>query len=204
MKRRHRLRPWAYGPHTLFSILAAAALSICQPLARADTAPVTVGGPFTLTAPDGTTVTDETYRGKWLLVFFGYTSCPDICPTTLYEIAAALEELGPDAAKLQPIFITVDPERDTPEVMGKYTGALDPRIVGLTGSPQQIAAVARGYGAYGARHKTGTGTEDYVVDHSTYLYIMGPQGKFVRGLAFDTPTGRIADTLRKIMAQSDD
>ncbi|WP_343044739.1 SCO family protein [Allomesorhizobium camelthorni] len=163
---------------------------------------MTIGGPFTLTAPDGTTVTDETYRGKWLLVFFGYTSCPDICPATLSEIAVAIEELGPDAAKLQPIFITVDPERDTPEVMGKYTGAIDPRIVGLTGSPQQIAAVAREYGAYSARYKTGAGAEDYVVDHSTYIYIMDPQGKFVRGLDFDTPTGRIADTLRKIMEQS--
>jgi protein SCO1 len=202
MKHRHGLlRPWAHGPPTLFSIIFAAVLSICQPLARADAAPVTVGGPFTLTAPDATTVTDETYRGKWLLVFFGYTSCPDICPTTLYEIAAAIEELGPDAAKLQPIFITVDPERDTPDVMGEYTGAFHPRIVGLTGSPQQIAAVVREYGAYGARHKTGAGPEDYVVDHSTYIYIMSPQGKFVRGLDFDTPAGRIAETLRKIMAQ---
>ena len=92
---------------------------------------MTVGGPFTLTAPDGTPVTDETYRGKWLLVFFDYTSCPDICPTTLYEIAAAIEELGRDAAKLQPIFITVDPERDTREVMVKYTGSSRPLRVSL-------------------------------------------------------------------------
>jgi len=204
MKRRHGLRPWAHGPHSLSPIIFAAALSICQPPAWAGTAPVTVGGPFTLTAPDGTTVTDETYRGKWLLVFFGYTFCPDICPTTLYEIVAALEELGTDAAKLQPIFVTIDPERDTPEVMGKYTGAFDPRIVGLTGSPQQIAAVARAYGAYSALHKTGTGAEDYVVDHSTYIYIMDIQGKFVRGLDFDTPARRIADTLRKIMVRSDE
>jgi protein SCO1/2 len=204
MKRRHGLlRPWAHGPPTLLSIIMfAAVLLICQPLARADTTPVTIGGPFALTAPDGTTVTDETYRGKWLLVFFGYTSCPDICPTTLYEIAAAIEKLGPDAAKLQPIFITVDPERDTPDVVGKYTGAFHPRIVGLSGSPQQIAAVAREYRAYSARHKTGVGAEAYVVDHSTYIYIMGPQGKFVRGLDADTPADRIADTLRKIMAQS--
>ncbi|SIT54915.1 Electron transporter SenC [Mesorhizobium prunaredense] len=199
MKRRHGLlAPGLRSLLSHFSVIFAAALSICPPLARADT----VGGSFTLTAPDGTTVTDETYRGKWLLVFFGYASCPDICPATLSEIAVAIEELGPDAAKLQPIFITVDPERDTPEVMGKYTGAIDPRIVGLTGSPQQIAAVAQGYGAYSARHKTGAGAEDYVVDHSTYIYIMDPQGKFVRGLDFDTPTGRIADMLRKIMAQS--
>jgi protein SCO1/2 len=205
MKRRYALLfPRAHGPLALFCLIVAAALSVFQPPARADTALVMVGGPFTLTAPDGTTVTDATYRGKWLLVFFGYTSCPNICPTTLYEIDAALEELGPDAARLQPIFITVDPERDTPEVMGKYTGAFDPRIIGLTGSPQQIAAVAREYGAYSVPHKTGAGAQDYTVDHSTYIYIMDIQGKFVRGLDSDTPAGRIADTLRKIMAQSDE
>ena len=103
-RRRELLAPGLRSPISRFCIIFAAALSICQPLARSDT-PVTVGGSFTLTAPDGTTVTDETYRGKWLLVFFGYTSCPDICPTTLYEIAAVLDELGLDAAKLQPIFI---------------------------------------------------------------------------------------------------
>ena len=133
MSRRHELlAPGLRSPISRFCIIFAAALSICPPLAWSDT-PVTIGGSFTLTAPDGTTVTDETYRGKWLLVFFGYTSCPDTCPTTLSSIAAAIEELGPDAAKLQPLFITVDPERDTPEVMGSFTAAFDPRIVGLTG-----------------------------------------------------------------------
>ena len=202
--RRQRLRLSAPGLPVLSIFVFAMALTMGVAPARADTAPVTVGGPFTLTAPDGTTVTDETYRGKWLLVFFGYTFCPDICPTTLYEIAGALEKLGPDAAKLQPIFITVDPERDTPEVLEQYTGALDRRIVGLTGSPQQIAAVARAYGAYSERHKTGAGAQDYVVDHSTYIYIMDRQGKFVRGLGFDTSSGGIADTLRNLMAQSND
>jgi protein SCO1/2 len=121
---------------------------------------------------------------------------------TLMEIAGALEKFGPDATRLQPIFITVDPERDTPDVMGKYTEAFDRRIVGLTGSPQQIAAVEQGYGAYSTHHKAGAGDEDYVVDHSTYLYIMDPQGKFVRALDFDTPSDRIADTLRALMAPS--
>lgn len=200
MKRRHGLlRPWAYGPHTLFCIIFAAALSICQALVRADTAPVTVGGPFTLTAPDGTTVTDETYRGKWLLVFFGYTSCPDICPTTLSEIAAAIEELGPDAAKLQPLFITVDPERDTPEVMGSFTAAFDPRIVGLTGSPQQIAAVSEAYGAYGVARQGEAGGDDYLMDHGTYIYIMNPQGQFVEGLDADAPSSGIAARLGELV-----
>ncbi len=148
MNRRHGLfRPWAHGLHTLFSIIFAAALMICGTLARAGTAPVTVGGPFTLIGPNGTTVTDQTYRGKWLLIFFGYTFCPDTCPTTLNEIATALEKLGPDSEKLQPLFITVDPERDTPEIMMRYTAAFDARIVGLTGSSQQIAAVAEEYGS---------------------------------------------------------
>ncbi|MER9969772.1 SCO family protein [Mesorhizobium sp. M0060] len=200
MKRRHRLlRPWAHGPHTLFCIIFAAALSICHPLVRADTAPVTVGGPFTLTAPDGTTVTDETYRGKWLLVFFGYTSCPDICPTTLSEIAAAIEELGPDAAKLQPLFITVDPERDTPEVMGSFTAAFDPRIVGLTGSPQQIASVSEAYGAYGVARQGEAGGGDHLMDHGTHIYIMNPQGQFVEGLDSDTPSSGIAARLRELV-----
>jgi protein SCO1/2 len=200
MKRRHGLlSPWAYGPHTLFCIIFAAALSICPPLVRADTAPVTVGGPFTLTAPDGTTVTDEIYRGKWLLVFFGYTSCPDICPTTLSSIAAAMEELGPDATKLQPLFITVDPERDTPEVMGSFTAAFDPRIVGLTGSPQQIAAASKAYGAYGVARQGEAGDDDYLMDHGTYIYIMNPQGQFVEGLDSDTPSSGIAATLGELV-----
>ena len=156
-------------------------------------ATVTVGGPFTLTAPDGSTVTDETYRGKWLLVFFGYTFCPDICPTTLSRIAIALERLGPEAARVQPIFITVDPERDTPAVMGPYTEAFDARIVGLTGSPEQIAAVSREYGAYSDRHDTGD--DHYLVDHSTYIYVMDPGGEFVIGLDWDTPGDEIADVM---------
>jgi protein SCO1/2 len=126
------LRLAALGPPAFCSVVFAAALTWRELPAWAGAAPLTVGGSFALTAPDGTTVTDKTYRGKWLLVFFGYTFCPDICPTTLNEIAAALDRLGSDAAKLQPLFITVDPERDTPEVMGQFTAAFD---APLSGSP---------------------------------------------------------------------
>src|SRR6266542_5971239 len=136
-----------------FGIAVASALVLSQPLVRAANSPVMIGGPFTLTSPDGATVTEQTYRGKWLLVYFGFTSCPDSCPTALLEIAAALEKLGPGADRLQPLFITVDPLRDTPAVMGNYTQSFDPRIVGLTGTPQQIAAVAQEYGVYYAPHK---------------------------------------------------
>lgn len=185
-----------------FAIAVATALALSQPLARAANSPATIGGPFTLTSPDGTTVTDQTYRGKWLLVYFGFTSCPDSCPTALLEIAAALEKLGPDADRVQPLFITVDPLRDTPAVMGNYTQSFDPRIVGLTGTPQQIAAVAQEYGAYYEPRKSGPGPEDYVLDHSTYLYLMDAEGKFVRGLDADTPGDRIAEAVRGAMAKA--
>jgi protein SCO1 len=202
MYRRHGLiHHSALGLQSLFIIVFALAL-IMSSTSWAATSPVTIGGPFALTAPDGTTVTDQTFRGKWLLVYFGYTFCPNTCPMTLNEIATALEKLGTDAAKMQPLFITVDPQRDTPEVLKQYTQSFDPRIVGLTGSPQQIDAVTREYGAYAVRHKTGPGPEDYVMDHSTYLYVMDPGGKFVRAFDADTSGDRIADALRELLAQS--
>ncbi|SDA99732.1 SCO family protein [Sinorhizobium sp. NFACC03] len=184
----------------LYGVLSAAAFIVTAPVLGASS--VTIGGPFSLIAPDGSTVTDASFRGKWMLVFFGYTYCPTICPTTLSEIALALERLGPDAAKVQPVFITVDPERDTPEVMGQYTGAIDPRIVGLSGSQRQIAAVSEEYGAYSERHTSATSSDDYVVDHSTYIYVMDPQGSFVRGLQAGTPADTIADTLRRLMTKA--
>jgi len=204
MNRRHGLvRHSVLCRQTLSNIVFAVALITSQ-LSWGATSPVIIGGPFTLTAPDGTTVTDQTYRGKWLLVYFGYTLCPNTCPMTLNEIATALEKLGTDAAKVEPLFITIDPQRDTREVLERYTQSFDPRIVGLTGSPQQIDAVTREYGAYSARHKTGPGPEDYVLDHSTYLYVMDPGGKFVRAFEADTSGDRIADALRKLLAQPDE
>jgi protein SCO1 len=190
----------ALGLVILASVTFASSLIKNQLPAQAATPAVTIGGPFTLSKLDGTVVTDQTYRGKWLLVYFGYTSCPNSCPTTLLDVAIALKKLCPDAAKVQPLFITVDPERDTPEVMKQYTESFDPRIVGLTGTAQQIAAAAQEYGAYYVRHKTGPRSENYVMDHSTYLYVMDPRGKFVR--AFDTNTSgdRIADALRELLA----
>src|SRR6516164_4834971 len=199
-RRRKLVRLSALGLLILSAFVFASAPVINKSFARAATSAVTIGGPFALSAPDGTTVTDQTYRGKWLLVYFGHTFCPNSCPTTLLEIAAALKKLGHEAANVQPLFITVDPQRDTPQVMQQFTQSFDPRIVGLTGTQQQIAAVAQAYGAYYVRHRTGPGTDDYVMDHSTYLYVMDPQGKFVR--AFDSATSGdvIADALRKLFA----
>jgi protein SCO1/2 len=181
-------------------VIAIALVVTSQPL-RTIAAPVTIGGPFILTATDGTLVTDKTYRGKWLLVYFGYTSCPNTCPTTLLEISTALAMLGADSGKLQPLFITVDPQRDTAELLGEYLQSFDPRIVGLTGTAEQIAAAAKEYGVYYAPQRTGPGAEDYVIDHSSYLYLMGPSGNFVRGFEADTSGEYVAGSVRQLMAQ---
>jgi protein SCO1/2 len=197
-RRRELIHPSALR-RSLRGAVLAAVLVISQPASYGATSSVTIGGPFSLTAPDGTTVTDETYRGKWLLVYFGYTFCPNTCPTTLLDIATALQKLGPEAAKVQPIFITVDPKRDTPDALAKYTQSFDPRIVGLTGTPTQIATVAHKYGAYYVAHKSGDGANDYTMDHSTYVYVMDPQGKFVQAFDADSPADRIADDLLRLM-----
>jgi protein SCO1 len=168
--------------------------------AASDQAAVTVGGPFTLVAPDGSTVTDRSFPGKWLLVFFGYTFCPDTCPTTLGAISVALDDLGAEADRIQPIFITVDPERDTLAAMGNYMKAFDPRILGLSGTPEQIAAVEEGYGAYAILRKSGDDPY-YLVDHSTYIYLMDPEGAFVQGYDADTPGPELAQDLAAIIAQ---
>jgi protein SCO1/2 len=159
-----------------------------------------IGGPFTLTASDGRTVTDQTYRGKWLLIYFGYTSCPDACPTALNDLGVALDRLGPEAAALQPIFITVDPKRDTREALAEYLKSFDPRIVALTGTAEQVAAVAKAYRVYYATRDTGG--DSYLVDHSSFFYLIDPQGRFVdvmaRDLSGDGIAARVDHFIKKI------
>lgn len=161
---------------------------------------LTVGGPFSLIDGDGKPVTDQTWHGKYLLVYFGYTYCPDVCPTTLTNVAAALDKLGPKAAEIQPLFITVDPHRDTPAVVKQYAAAFSPRIVGLTGSPEQIAAAAKAYRVYYAKHVTGPGPDDYSMDHSSVLYLMGPDGRFIAPVRADEDGPQIAADLTKLMS----
>ena len=137
-----------------------------------------IGGPFVLTRSDGMSVTDRFFRGRWMLVYFGYTHCPDVCPTTLLAMAKAIEALGPLAANVQPIFITIDPERDTPEVMAELTAAFDTRILGLTGKPTEIAAVAKQYRVF-FKKVISSDAGDYFMEHSSYIYVMGPDGRYV-------------------------
>ena len=161
-----------------------------------------IGGPFTLTATDGSTVTDETYRGKIMLAYFGYTSCPDACPTALNDIAEALAELGPLADRIQPLFITIDPERDTREVLANYVRAFDPRIVGLTGTPEQIAAAAKAYGVYYAPYKTADAPDGYLMDHTSVVFVMNEAHRFVASFTQDTPATQMADRLRRLIAMT--
>ncbi len=159
-----------------------------------------VGGPFTLVDGSGRQVTDRDFRGKYMLVYFGYTFCPDACPTTLNEVADALDHLGAKADRLQPIFVTVDPSRDTPSVMRRYVAAFTPRLIGLTGSDEQIAKVAREYRVYYAKHPTGPGPNDYAMDHSSVLYLMGPDGRFIAPIRADEDGSQMAAELAKLMS----
>jgi protein SCO1/2 len=156
-----------------------------------------IGGPFSLEATNGKVVTDQTYRGKWLLIFFGYTFCPDACPTALSNISVALEKLGLDAEQFQPLFITVDPQRDTRDVLTDYLKSFDPRIVGLTSTQAQIDAVVHEYRIYVAKQKSEAGGDDYLVSHSAYVYLMDPRGKFVNVIQGGEAGDEIAAWLRK-------
>jgi protein SCO1/2 len=161
---------------------------------------LTVGGPFSLVDGDGKTVTDQTWRGKYMLVYFGYTFCPDVCPTTLSAVADALDKLGAKADRIQPLFVTVDPKRDTPPIVKQYAEAFSPRLIGLTGSAAQIAAAAKAYRVYYAEHRTGPGPDDYSMDHSSVLYLMGPDGRFIAPVRADLTGAEIAAALTKLMS----
>jgi len=157
------------------------------------------GGPFTLTASDGSTKTDESFRGRWMLVYFGFTNCPNICPTTLSAISRALDIVGPLSEKVQPLYITIDPERDTPQQMGDYTRAIDARILGLTGTPQAIASVAREYRVF-YKKVPGQTPNDYSMMHSAYIYVMDPTGKYVTLITQSQDPDAIAERLREVLA----
>jgi protein SCO1 len=157
-----------------------------------------IGGPFTLTDQTGKAVTDQTYKGKWLLVFFGFTFCPDVCPTTLNQVAQVMDRLGPLASQVQPLFITIDPARDTPAVLAQYTAAFDPRIVGLTGTPEEIAAAAKAYRVYYAKVDQGS---DYTMDHSAILYVMRPDGRYEAFFSADAKADDMTAKLKSWIEQ---
>lgn len=163
------------------SLAALAALAACgAPAAPPPLEGASIGGPFALTGEDGQPVRDSDFAGDYRLIYFGYTSCPDVCPLDVQNIGAGMRLLERDdpalAARVQPIFISVDPARDTPEVLRGFTDAFHPRLLGLTGSPRQIAQVAREYGVSFTAHDE-QGEENYLVDHTRVAYLFGPAGE---------------------------
>ena len=157
---------------------------------------VPIGGSFTLTDQDGRTVTDADYRGKYLLVYFGYTYCPDVCPTELGAMARAVDLLGVQGEKVQPLLISVDPERDTVAHLKEYVPLFHPRLVGLTGTPEQVKAVAKAYRVYYAKAPLKDGRPDeYLMDHSSFIYLMGPDGRFLGVYPAGTTADRLAQDL---------
>ena len=153
---------------------------------------------YLLQDPNGRSVTSEDFRGRFQLIAFGYTYCPDVCPTTLVEMAAILKQLGDQADRLQAIFITVDPERDTAKVLKTYTEFFDPRILGLTGSPALVRRTADNFRIRYAKVRE-PGSDNYAVDHSAGMILLGPDGQFIRKFAFATPVEEISGQLREIL-----
>ena len=139
--------------------------------------PSAVGGPFSLVDQDGKPITNDNMKGKPFLVFFGFTHCPDVCPTTLFDVSEIFRALGPDAKGLQALFVTVDPERDTPAVLKDYLSSFDPRIVGVTGDEAAITAAEKAYRVYAKKVPTDGG--GYTMDHTAIVYLMNKDGRFV-------------------------
>jgi protein SCO1/2 len=148
----------------------------------------------------GRAVTDQDFPGSFQLISFGYTYCPDICPTTLAEMSLIMGKLGKQAERLQPLFVTVDPERDTPEVLRRYTAFFHPRIIGLSGSPELVRRVADHFKVRYEKHwEPGAAKDKYSVDHSAGMYLLGPDGRFIAKFAYATPPSEVAERIRRLM-----
>ncbi len=158
-----------------------------------------VGGPFELVDHTGKTVTDKDFRGRFMLVYFGFTLCPDVCPSGLQVMAAALDQVGAKAEKIVPLFITVDPERDTPAQMAQYVASFHPRLIGLSGSPGQIAAAEKAYRVYAKKVTDDKSSAGYTFDHTSLMYLMDPKGDYVAHFTHATPVERIAERLAKAL-----
>lgn len=173
--------------------------AVQAPLQRTSTSgKALIGGPFSLVDASGQRVTQDTYKGKKMLVFFGFTSCPDICPGGLQVIAGALDKLGSKADNLVPIFITVDPERDTPEKVGAYAHSFSEKLVGLSGTPDEIAAAAKAYRVYYKKVK-GSDPQTYNIDHSSIMYLMDEQGEYIAHFPYPIAVDELADKLGKLL-----
>ncbi len=172
---------------------------MAQPAPQSAVAPAIPGmtGRFALKTTAGQDVTETSFHGKWLVIYFGYTLCPNACPTALNAVAGALAELGPLAAKVQPLFITVDPQHDRPQVVSDYLKAFDPRILGLSGTDAETGAAAKAFHVYYVVRKLGNG--EYAIDHSSFIYVVNPSRQVVELLAGNLPADAMAAALRNLI-----
>ena len=195
MLRQHLFPGVAGSALLLFLLLAAAprgaSADIFDPVPPPD-----VPGHFALSALDGSMVTDESFPGKWLVIYFGYTNCGDACPTTLTTIGTALDGLGPLADRIQPLFITIDPARDKVGTMTRYLEAFDPRILGLRGTPEQIEAAIKQFHVHFERSRTENG--GYELDHTGFLYVISPDRHMTKLVSLDVPGDKLTTELRKL------
>ena len=159
--------------------------------------PAAIGGPFQLTDQHGKTVTDKSLKGKPTLIFFGYTHCPDVCPTSLFEMSEVLRALGKDADKVNAYFVSVDPERDTQAVMKDYLASFDPHLEGLSGDPADVAKVLTSYRVYAKKVPTKDG--DYTMDHTALIYLMDRNGQFVSPFNIKRSPEEAATDLRRYL-----
>jgi protein SCO1/2 len=164
---------------------------------RGVTAPAAIGGPFQLTDQAGQTVTDQNLKGKPTLIFFGFTHCPDVCPTSLFEISEVLKAMGKDADRVNALFVSVDPERDTAAAMKDYLSSFDPHLQGLTGNPESVAKVLSAYRVYSKKVPLKDG--DYTMDHTALIYLMDRDGRFVSPFNLKRTPAEAATDLKKYL-----
>ena len=165
----------------------------------ANSGTVAIGGPFSLVDQTGARRTEKDYAGKHMLVFFGFTNCPDVCPSGLQILTVALDALGDKAERLTPIFITVDPERDTPEAMRAYVASFHSGIQGLTGTSEEVQAAVKAYRVYAKKVPDASDPTRYSVDHSAFFYLMDPQGRYVKHFPHSIDANKLAEDLKAVL-----
>ncbi len=198
-------RRWVFLSVTFATALVlAAAIAYLMPVNQvarhAPAGQALVGGPFELTSHTGERVSEKTFHGKHMLLYFGYTYCPDVCPTELQVMSAALDKLGGTADQVQPIFVTIDPERDTAKTMATYVANFHPKLIGLTGSAEDIAKIAKAYRVYYARAKDDGSSSEYLMDHSSIYYLMGPDGAFKKHFTYTTDAEKLANGIKAALS----
>lgn len=186
------------GGAVAVALLPAAREALFGPAGLQTSGKALIGGPFTLTDASGKQVTDKDFRGRYMLVFFGFTNCPDICPAGLQLMSAALDKIGAKADNITPVFISVDPARDTREKLGAYVKNFNDRIVGLTGTPEEIAAVAKAYRVFYEKTPSEASPGEYGMNHTSIIYLMGPDGDYVTHFTPMTDVNQMAEKLGKL------